>query len=158
MNTWRVLGVRAAKPDSPDDDAGANARLWQAISLGESPLGWPRPDGAPIDDASWSSPSRALGSFSLHYNMAGAWWPTRKTTFRSDASWLPQASLRFDNLVDHLARSLLGRTSTATLLDACCIATQCKPSEIINADHGLVQWNMHRLLATVLDSPMGFLR
>lgn len=158
VHTWRVLDVQAARPASPDDDAGANARLWQAVSLGESPHAWPRPDGAPIDDASWSSPSRALGSFSHHYSMAGAWWPTRRTTYRPDASWLPEKSLRFDDLVDHLSRRLLGRVSTPTLLGACCLAVECRPADTITRDHAVVQWNMHRLLSTVLDSPMGFHR
>ena len=54
--TYRAMQVRLTKPGSPDDGSGANVRLWQVFSMGESPLGWPRPDGPPIDGASWSSP------------------------------------------------------------------------------------------------------
>jgi hypothetical protein len=39
------------------------------------------------------------------------------------------------------------------MLKACCEATGCKPREVIEPEHGLVQWGMGRLLTTFLDSP-----
>ena len=50
--------------------------LWQAASLGNRPFGWPRPDGQPVDNRSWSSPSRLIASMSMHLGLCGGWWPT----------------------------------------------------------------------------------
>lgn len=154
--TCRVLRARIGRPTQ--DSSAARALLWQAQTLGGTPHSWPRPDGAPLDNQAWSSPSRALASFSLHYTMAGGWWPRDQITWRTPAQWLPQRSLRFDQLVDHLSQQLLHRYSTAGLLQACCQATGCTPAEVITADHGLVRWGMPRLLATFLDSPAHFAR
>ena len=89
----------------------------------------------------------------MHYALAGGWWPNREVTYRSPASWLPQPSIRFDRLVDHLSRTLTGRPSTSTLLRACCEAVDVAPAETITAAHGLVRWKMPRLLVTFLDQP-----
>ena len=61
--------------------------------------------------------------------------------------------IRFDVLVDHLSQLILHRRSTALLLEACCQAVDVEPRERITRDHGLVRWNMPRLLTTFLDSP-----
>ena len=71
----RCSGIRMDKPRA--DDAGVNALLWQAGSIGIYPLAWPRPDGQPIDNASWSSPGRLMASMSVHYTLSGGWWPTK---------------------------------------------------------------------------------
>ena len=65
--SYRALGIRMDKPAS--DDAGVNALLWQAGSIGIYPLAWPRPDGQPIDNLSWSSPARLMASMSVHYTL-----------------------------------------------------------------------------------------
>ena len=66
--TYRALGVRLARPPAGDagDQYAANAMLWQVDGLGIEPFGWPRPDGQPIDNASWSSPSRMMASMDVH--------------------------------------------------------------------------------------------
>ena len=59
-------------------------------------------------------------------------------------------------VLDHLSflcRTLLGRRSTATLLQAASIATDTRLDETITADHALVRWKMPRLLLCLLDSP-----
>jgi hypothetical protein len=127
--------------------------LWQVGALGTSPFAWPRPDGQPIDNDSWSSPSRLIASMDVHWSMSGGWWPSTGITYREPMDWLPKPSIRFDMLVDHLSQQLLHRRSTAQLLQACCEACDVRPAEKINADHGLVKWNFHRLLSTFLDSP-----
>jgi hypothetical protein len=153
--TYRALGVRVQRP--PDGDAGdeyaATAMLWQVASLGTSPFAWPRPDGQPIDNDSWSSPSRLIASMDVHYGMCGGWWPSVGISYPKPTDWMPKESLRFDKLVDHLAQQLLHRRSTAQLLKACCEAVDVAPTETITADHGLVRWNFPRLLTVFLDSP-----
>lgn len=154
--TYRALGVKVARPTT--SNSAANAVLWQAQSVGATPFGWPRPDGTPIDNASWSSTSRVIASLSMHYSMSGGWWPKERATFRTARAWVPKSGMRFDELVDHLSRSLLHRPSTARLLQACCEATGLRPSDRITHDHGLVKWEMPRLLTCVLDSPDFFRR
>lgn len=153
--TYRALGVRVTKP--PAGDAGgrhaADALLWQASTIGTTPFAWPRPDGQPIDNESWASPSRMLASMSVHMDLAGTWWPNEGIRYRSAESWVPRFPIRFDELVDHLSQVLLHRRSTSVLLQACCEAVDVKPHERITRDHGVVRWNMVRLLSTFLDSP-----
>lgn len=149
--TYRALAVRIDKPDTERD--AANQMLWQANSMGTMPFAWPRPDGQPIDNESWSSPSRLLASMGTHYGMCGSWWPTDGITYHSRTSWVPSYPLRFDLLVDHLSQRILHRRSTPHLLKACCAAVGLTPDEKITRDHGLVKWDMPRLLTTFLDSP-----
>lgn len=149
--SYRVLGIRLDRPQT--DNAGVNALLWQAGSMGAYPLAWPRPDGQPIDNLSWSSPARLMASLSVHYTLSGGWWPTVGTHYRKPVDWLPRNKLPFAELVDHLSRALLHRRASDKLLKACCDATGCRPNESIDAEHGLVRWGMPRLLTTFLDSP-----
>lgn len=149
--SYRALGMAVARPRV--DSSAASQMLWQTNSLGAMPLAWPRPDGPPIDNASWSSSSRALASFSVHWSLAGRWWPKDDVTYREPAAWLPAPEVTFAQLVDHLCVRLLGQPSTANLLQACCEATSYQPTTRITASHNLVRWEFHRLLTTLLDSP-----
>jgi len=155
VSTFRALKIFVARPPEGDEgeEHAANALLWQTSNLGALPLAWPRPDGQPVDNDSWSSPSRLIASMELHFVLSGGWWPTSGVTYRSPDQWLPQPSIRFDALVDHLSQQLLGRRSTAALLQACCEHLDVVPGERITRQHGVVRWNMPRLLTTFLDSP-----
>jgi hypothetical protein len=149
--TYRALGVSIARPTK--DDAAANAILWQTNQIGQVPFGWPRPDGRPDTADAWTSVSRILGSFDVHYTMAGGWWPSVGAGYRTPVSWLPAASVRFDALVDHLSRSMLGRAASAELLKVATQATGIAAATVITKDHGLVRWEMPRLLTVLLDNP-----
>ncbi len=149
--TYRLLGVRLAKPT--EYDAGVDAMLWQAGTLGILPLAWPRPDGQPLDNASWSSPARLMASLDMHYTLSGGWWPRIQTRYVQPVDRLPAKEVRFDRLVDDLSRRILHKRASDKLLKACCIATGAKPGEIIHEQHGVVLWLMPRLLTTILDSP-----
>jgi hypothetical protein len=85
--------------------------------------------------------------------MSGSWWPKQGITYREHRDWLPRREVRLDVLVDYLSQQLLGIRSTARLLQACCEVTGLRPRTLITADHGLVRWDFHRLLSTILDSP-----
>ena len=150
--TYRALGVGVGRPER--DDSGANAMLWQASGLGLSPHAWPRPDGTPVRDDIWASPSRALGSMSMHWSMAGGWWPAADLRYREPSDWVPaKKPMRFKDLVDAVSRDLLHRPASKNLLETACLATGCRARERIDRDHGLYQWGFPRLLAAVLDSP-----
>lgn len=152
--TYRALGIVLQGPASPrrNDSAEANV-LWQAGRLGLLPHGWPRPDGAPADNASWSSASRLVSSLDLHCTLSGGWWPKTGVTYLAPAQWLPTPSLRFDALVEHLCRRLLHLTTPPGLLQACCEVVDARPETVISATHSIVKWNLYRVLTTILDSP-----
>jgi hypothetical protein len=149
--TYRALRVKITAPTA--EKSAANEILWQTHSLGTQPLVWPRPDGRPDNAEAWTSTSRMLGSFKIHFTMAGSWFPLKDVGYATPGSWLPQSTIRFDYLVDHLARKMTGRRSTSTLLRACCQAVDVAPTEKITRDHQLVTWKMPRLLTTLLDHP-----
>jgi hypothetical protein len=94
-----------------------------------------------------------LNSWKMHWGLAGGFSPNQQVTYLTPASYLPQASLRFDQLVDHLCRVVLGRRSTPVLLDAACRATGTGVAEVVTVDHAVVRWKFYRLLAALLDSP-----
>ncbi|GAA1141054.1 DUF1800 domain-containing protein [Nocardioides aquiterrae] len=153
--TYRALDVRFERPPAtgPGEGYAANQILWQADAIGTKPFDWPRPDGQPIGNDAWASPSRMLASMAIHVNLAGTWWPSKGATYHTPAWWVPRYPIRFDLLVDHLSQRILHRRSTAQLLQACCEAVDVSPRERITRDHGLVRWNWYRLLTTFLDSP-----
>lgn len=151
--TARVLGVRAQAPttDAEAEDSYAHALVWTLSAT--LPFQWPRPDGPPDNAVAWGSATRMLNSWRMHWDMAGGWWPSKRVVYRAPASWLPQPSIRFDLFVDHLCRSLLGRKSTPTLLQAAAVATGLRLDETITSGHALIRWQMPRLLLCLLDSP-----
>jgi hypothetical protein len=151
--TYRALGVRIGRPAAGDDGHASRAVLWQCSAVGADPHGWPRPDGPPLDNESWSTPARMLASMDVHWTMSGGWWPTQGIAYRAPRDWLPRPRLRFDLLVDHLAQQLLGIRSTSLLLRACCEVTGLRPGTRVDASSGLVRWDFHRLLSTILDCP-----
>lgn len=149
--TYRALGARLAAPTS--SDSAANVILWQANDVGQQPFSWSRPDGQPEDNRSWSSASRLLASFAMHYSVAGGWWPKVDVTYRTAADWLPADSVRFDALVDHLSRTILGRAAPPRILTACIQATGTAADATITADHSVLGWKAPILLTTLLDTP-----
>ncbi|WP_372727110.1 DUF1800 domain-containing protein [Nocardioides sp.] len=151
VSTYRALRVRLLAPKSGSD--AANQMLWQADNMGAMPFEWPAPDGQPIDNETWSNPSRLLGSMETHYALSGTWWPREGVRYRKHRAWVPTYPIRFDRLVDHLSQELLHRRSTAELLEACCAAVDVRPRERITRQHALVRYQMPRLLTTFLDSP-----
>ena len=152
--TYRALDVSVSRPTG--GNSTANAMLWLAEKIGQTPFSWARPDGPPETGAAWSSASRILASFEVHYNLCGGWWPKQDAAYHPLAYWVPLTgteSMRFDALVDHLARRLLGRIASGRIIDACCAATGLAPDTKITTAHALVKWNMPALLTTLLDSP-----
>jgi hypothetical protein len=154
--SYRALGVRVQAPTS--GSAAANAILWQTESIGMRPFGWTRPDGRPDGAGAWSSVSRMLGSFDVHYSLSGRWWPTKDVAYLAPVDWLPASAVRFDALVDALSRRILGRPASSVLQTAAAQATGCSAATVITADHDLVRWDMPRLLTVFLDSPTHFTR
>jgi uncharacterized protein (DUF1800 family) len=149
--THRVLRTEIARPVS--DSSAANAILWQTSNIGQQPFEWARPDGQPGDNRAWSSASRVLASFDTHYAMAGRWWPKQNMTYRDPVAWMPAPSVRFDELVDHLCKQLLGKAAPQRLLTAATQATGVAARTTITANHAIMKWQFPLLVATLLDTP-----
>jgi hypothetical protein len=147
--TARVLGVNPTKPVRD----GAFATELAFVHGADRIFNWPRPDGPPQANATWCSASRILDSYRMHGLLAGGYYPGRNVAYRGYGSWLPQPRLRFDRYVDHLSRVLLGRRSTALILQSACEATQLPPREIITRKHPAADYLFPRLAAALLDSP-----
>ena len=149
--TIRVLRPRIEKPTS--DEAFATAMAWTHGSI--AAYQWPRPDGPPERNDPWCSPTRMVNSFNFHWAMTAGWWPREGVTYRTPAEFLPRLPMRFDLLVDHLCRTLLGRRSTRRLLAMACQAADTAPREVIDADHRVLSqgWLWVRLVGALLDSP-----
>ncbi len=158
--TYRLLGATLADPrtTSAPSSAGAHAIIWQAGDLGAEPMSWPRPDGSPITNAAWASPARALASGSLHWSMAGGWWPKVGVTYREPSAWAPTLPVAFRDFVDHLARQVHHRTATQQLVDACCLAASVAPDASIRTGHAVLSWKFPLVMATVLDHPFHYQR
>ncbi|MCW2764071.1 MAG: hypothetical protein JWO11_30 [Nocardioides sp.] len=154
--TYRALGVKLSRPRN--DDSAANTIIWQSERIGLTPFAWPRPDGAPLDNAAWSTPSRMLASFTLHHQMGGGWWPKTEITYRPHEAWVPSFPIHLDQLVDHLSRLLLHRPASTRLLKACCQAVDMEAGTTIDRHHGLLSWGIPLLLGAILDSPDHFHR
>jgi hypothetical protein len=154
--TYRAIGVRVTKP--ADRNTAAHQITWLADGMGQSVGSWPRPDGQPVDNASWASPARMMGSMSFHYGASGGWWPSRGIHYRTPTSWLPARTVQFKVLVDHMSQQILHRHSTDVLLRACCQAVAATPQSQIDKAHPVMRWLFPRLLTTILDSPAHFRR
>lgn len=144
----RVLGTDVGKPTG--DGSYATSAQW---AHGELPLNyWPRPDGAPLRNNAWASPGRVLHSTGIHQDQAGGYWPTKDVTYRKAASWLPVASLTFQELVDHLCRSWLGRPSDDRLLGIATTVTKI-PANRVMTTANFPNWQLAYLGQALLSTP-----
>jgi uncharacterized protein (DUF1800 family) len=148
--TCRVLGLQVLAPTGEESFARACIWLPQTTLLYQ----WPRPDGLPLGDAAWSSATRMLSSFQMHWDLAAGWWPTQDVTYRkTGADWLPQASLRLDAYVDHLSRQVLGKPADARTLAAVLGVTGYPASTLVSRTHQVAGWMHVRVMGVLLDSP-----
>jgi uncharacterized protein (DUF1800 family) len=153
--TARVLDVDVQPPGA--DGAYAYNANW--ASGGPELFSWPRPDGPPVVGQMWSSASRVFASYDVHLNHAGGWWP-KGATYRSAPSWLPAASVRFDEYVEHLSRTWLGKSADTRIQK---VATQAvngpenwahvAADSVVTAKHDLGSWLFPRLVIALLDTP-----
>ena len=114
--TYRALGVGIDRPSG--DDSGVHAMLWQASGLGLSPHAWPRPDGTPVRNDIWASPSRALALDEHALVDGGRVVADRRPALPQAQRWVPaKKPIRFADLVDEVSRDLLHRPATKSLVE-----------------------------------------
>ncbi len=147
--TCRVLRMDVQAPTT--DSSFARAAVW--VPQSTLAYHWPRPDGPPYGDAAWSSATRMLSSFRMHWNLTGGWWPKQDVVYRPRASWLPESSIRLDRYVDHMCRMILGKPSTPRILGAVVAAVGYGPATKVTPDHAICSWLFVRLVGVLLDSP-----
>ena len=117
---------RARHPDG--QAAGRRLRRQRAAVAGRRASASTRwPGRAPTVSRSttrpWSTPGRLMSSMSVHYTVSNGWWPTKGVHRPEGKDWLPKVRVRFDDLVDHLSRSLLHVPASDRLQKACRQAT-----------------------------------
>ena len=147
--TCRALDVTVERPTGPDSFARVAVWVPQSTLVHH----WPRPDGSPYGNAAWSSATRMLSSFRMHWNLTAGWWPTKDVRFHRPKWWLPEKQVRLDAYVDHLCRMILGRPSDKRILEAACVAVGYGPGEKVTKSHQLSDWLFVRLVGVLLDSP-----
>lgn len=154
--TARVLEVDANKAprDGDGDDSYARHANYTHQSL--QAFAWPRPDGPPAKNAAWSTPSRMFGSYGMHWNHAGGWWP-KGASYKPSTYWVRSTGITFETHIDHLARRLLGRPADERLQraarQALADATYFDPTKRIDEKSSVHGWLGTRLVATLLDTP-----
>ncbi len=147
--TVRALGITVRRPTA--SDSFARAAVW--VPQSTLVYHWPRPDGSPYGNAMWSSPTRMLSSFRLHWNLTAGWWPTKDARYKKPEKFLPEKEIRLDAWIDHLSRQILGRPAGKRLVKAAVAAVGYRPGEKVTKDHALAQWLFVRLVGALLDSP-----
>ena len=148
---WRVLGMRPSKPTRDGDFGRACSTM--ARRAGQVPFDWPRPDGPPDVAEAWSSVSRLLASWDLHYLMAAGNLPDTGVTFRRPQSWLPRLPATVEETVEHVCRQLVSRRAGAKMTAAVSERIGLSPDTVLHTFDDLKDHRLPRLLAAVLDTP-----
>jgi uncharacterized protein (DUF1800 family) len=146
--TARVLQVRAKAPVRDTDFANVISHGIDDTLVYQ----WPRPDGPPDRAAVSASTTRMLNSWRMHWQLGGGYWPKTGVAYRAPKRFLPKSGMRFDELVDHMCRVLLGRPSTTALLEAACKGCDVPPGEKITRKHAVMRHKFPRLTSAVLDT------
>ena len=152
--TMRVLGVRPQAPTRRSDYAWMLPWLHGSVQVHQ----WPMPDGAPEDSASWSTTSRLLSSFHMHWSQAAGWWPVDGVSYRSPKRWVPRKPLRLDAYVDHLSRTFFGTPAPDWLVTTAVHATGLPKDHVVSRRHEVASWLGVRLIGALLDTPLHMTR
>lgn len=156
VSTARVLEMR---PTGSGEKSFARQLMWMSQGMGQTPFGWPRPDGFPETSSTWASPARILRTWDIHYAIAGRWWHPTDVFATSKASSLPTRWPRtLGELVEHQSRMLLGRTSTADVRAAVATVLDRKESSTYASAAAVSDWAWTVIRSTVLNTPEGMLR
>lgn len=151
VNTYRVLGMQPQRPRTDDDYA--NVMVWQADLIGQRPFNWVRPDGFPDVGDAWTSTSRMLVTWQVHWTLAGGWWPSSGVRYRSRAQWLPPLPIRYGQLIDHLSRRILARPASLQFRRSVARFADMSLDHRIRVVDDMPTWKLALTLAAVLNAP-----
>ena len=153
----RVLGVEVQAPT--DRESAAHTIVY--THGGVQPYAWPRPDGPPDTAAAYASAGRMLQSFTMHWDLAGGYWPTRGVAYRSAGAFLPTGRFTIAQYVDHLCRLVHHAGADATTTRAVAQAVGYPSTRVVDTStpegrdlHQMLSgWLGVRAIGTVLDHP-----
>ncbi|WP_147456004.1 DUF1800 domain-containing protein [Nocardioides mangrovicus] len=113
------------------------------------------PDGFPDVAAAWSTSVRATAMLRWHWQIADpdSGLVGDDSDRPSVSSLLPRSSMRFDQWVDHLCRTLLGLPADDVQVAAACAATGLSNSTTVTASSTVAGSGFQRLLVSLLDTP-----
>ncbi len=148
--TYRSLQVEILPPNKASDAAMSLEGLTR--SMGQTPFNWTSADGFPDTGDAWTSTSRMLGSFKVHWITANGWTPGSGIRFQSPQYFLPPLPARFDACVDHVHRIMFARPVLPRVLAAVCQAVDLDPGAVITGGHAVTSYKFPRVLTTLLDS------
>ena len=152
VNSFRVLQIKV-DPPTADPECAATTMLTICMGMGQRPYDWPRPDGFPDVGETWSSASRMLTSWRVHKNTSGGIFPRVGIVFKDPKSFLPTLPARFDTVVDHLCRTLLGKPATLTLTETACLAVDVFPDHRVDELSPVYKYRLGLLILSLLDTP-----
>ena len=114
----------------------------------------PAPTACRSATRAWSSATRMLSSFRMHWDLAAGWWPTTDVAYRAPASWLPQ---RLHAAGPVRRPPLPGAAGQAVSTPAAGGRRGGHrvhpPPPRSTATHALAGWMFVRLVGVLLDSP-----
>ncbi len=147
--TIRALRIQPRKPTR--DGAFADAIYWAVSGQGMTPYSWPAPNGFPEVNAAWASAGRALDSFNIQRGLAQQWWPTTQAAFPADSVWLPKLPARYDAVINHMSKQLLGKPANARLREGIALRTNVPLTRRVTADD--LDNRTRQILMALLGSP-----
>ena len=149
--TYRAMRVKVSKPKQSGDFGSAVNYVLD--EMGQAPFMWPAPNGFPEPSVAWASAGRMRSSWGMHHTTAGGWWPSKGMSRKLPRNYLPKGPVRFDDAVDSVSRSLLGRHASADLVKAAAQLIDYEPTATIKSREDFGDWRAVPLIATVLNSP-----
>ena len=154
LTTFRAMQIRCTAPVGDEEKDAAYTVLTITTAMAQRPFDWPRPDGFPDIGETWSSASRMLNCWRIHKNVCEQVTPARGATFKPNSYWLPpNMPIRYDGLIDHVCRLLLGRPADARMIEICVAATGDAAADPIGMESGLIKFRFTLLLLAMLDTP-----
>ena len=137
----------------PDGLGGMDTVYWQTRDLGHNPLAWAPPNGYPDVAAAWVSAGATLARWNATTTMVNGWWP--RTLVRPPITDLLPRPLpaTYGELVDALARRVLGRGATARESAALLAFCEKQAGSPVGAGDPSVGPRLSYVVQTLLNSP-----
>jgi uncharacterized protein (DUF1800 family) len=147
--TLRVAGVQPPKAGTED----FRKVLWTLRSLGQAPMGWPRPDGYPDVASAWASTSGTLRRWNLHLAVLAGWYLPTLTRPAPRALLPATLPTTYGGYLDALAQRLLVPPLSEAQRTAVCSYLEHAPGDRLKDTDAAVTWRLPNVAALILDSP-----
>jgi hypothetical protein len=146
----RALRIKPKRPQG-DTESFPMQAYFLADRQGQTPYGWPAPDGYPEENQPWVSPGRALASLDL-YRRYAVWERRDDARYPKHTSWLPDLPARFEDVINHVSRKLLGKRAGRKLKEGVSLRTGIALNKRMTAAD-LPDYTVNQILMVLLGSP-----